>query len=1030
MDPAPVSRQRRRPWAAAGGETSLSAVQGDGGVTDRLFDGAGEMGRRMAALDWGATPFGPLAEWPQCLRVALDICLRSRFPIILWCGPDLRVLYNDAYIPIFGSKHPDILGRTGYEAWGEVWDVIGPPLQAVLDRGEASWSDDGLLLLHRHGYEEEAYFTYSYSPIRDDSGAVLGVFTAVTETTSRVLGDRRLAAIRDLAAVTARAATAEEACTLACQTLAEHPADVPSVLLYLLDEATRVATLAASCGLSEEDPPARQLSLDDVASPWPLAEVVAEGSAVEFHDAGVLRRPGEARPPSALVLPVIESGRERASAVLVARLSPRRALDAAYHSFLQLVSGQVATAIAGARAYEAARARAEALTQLDRAKTIFLTNVSHEFRTPLTLLLGPLEDMVASPSIGDDDRRRAETAHRASQRLLKLVTALLDFSSLEAGRLRAAFGPADLSTLTAELASQFRSAIERGGLTLTVDCPPLREPVWVDQELWERIVLNLLSNAFKFTPEGGIRVSIREARDGPELVVADTGIGIAEADLPRLFERFYRVHASSVRSFEGTGIGLSLVHELVALHGGVVRVESAPARGATFTVALRYGNAHLPADQVVVEPIPAMAGRQVGAHLAELADWLPAGSRPEEDLLLEPGGEPVVDSSSRRGPAAPHTLGGVILVADDNADMRRYLSRLLSPHWVVEAVADGTAALTAARRRRPDLLVTDVMMPGTDGFGLLRELRSDPRTRGVPVLMLSARAGVEAEVEGIEAGADDYLVKPFSGRELVARVRTTIELARMRDREAELRGAAERAHRLESLKSEFMRLASHELRGPLTLARGYLSMIEEGALGEPPEPIRRILPILRSRLTQMNSLVDQMLETARLEEDQLQLVRTEADLRELLRRAVDMVGPMATPGHRLVVDPGEDAMTVNVDVRRIETILVNLLDNAVKYSPAGGEIRCLVTRGSADATVTISDDGLGIAAEDLSRLFSRFGRVVTPENSHISGTGLGLYLARTLARVHGGDITVRSAPGSGSAFTLTLPLSSSSSQAE
>jgi PAS domain S-box-containing protein len=464
-----------------------------------------------------------------------------------------------------------------------------------------------------------------------------------------------------------------------------------------------------------------------------------------------------------------------AAGCLVVGVSDFRALDEAYRGFLDLVAGQIATAIAGARALEEERRRADSLAAFDAAKTAFFANVSHEFRTPLTLLLAPLEDTLAQTggALSAADRERLTVAHRNALRLLKLVNMLLEFSRIEAGRVQAVCEPTDLAAITAELASMFRSPVERAGMRLTVDCPPLPQPVCVDRDMWEKIVLNLLSNAFKFTLEGEIAVSLRPAGSEVELSVRDTGVGIPPEELPRLFERFHKIQGVRGRALEGTGIGLALVAELVKLHGGSIRVDSTFGRGSTFIVAVPFALAPLAPDGAASRP----ASSGVGPYVAETARWLPDVAYPGQ--AADPGVRPRV------------------LVADDNADMRQYLGRLLGGTYEVEEVADGKAALSAARARAPDLVLADVMMPELDGFGLLRELRADPRTRTVPVVLVSARAGEESRVEGLAAGADDYLVKPFSARELLARVGAHLEMARVRReaarREDELRAEARRA---------------------------------------------------------------------------------------------------------------------------------------------------------------------------------------------------------------------------------------------
>ncbi len=419
---------------------------------------------------------------------------------------------------------------------------------------------------------------------------------------------------------------------------------------------------------------------------------------------------------------------------------------------------------------EIARER-EALAKLDELKTQFFANVSHEFRTPLTLMTGPLEDAMAEPEgLSDVNRERLQLAHRNSLRLLKLVNTLLDFSRIEAGRIEASYEPTDLALLTAELASVFRSAVERADVKLKVDCPPVSETVYVDREMWEKIVLNLISNAFKFTFEGEIEVSLRELDHLVELTVRDTGTGIPADEIPRLFERFNRIKGVRGRSYEGSGIGLALVAELVKLHGGCRARGSALNHGSRFTVSIPMGKAHLPADRIGADRTLATTAPGAEAYVQEALRWSPRemSAVPLEDLLPSQGLEAIGDDGSSGLPQADSAAGRRVLVVDDNADMREYVSRLLAQAgYDVEATPDGLAALCAARQSLPDLVLADVMMPGLDGFGLLRELRADKRTSTLPVIMLSARAGEEARVEGLKAGADDYLIKPFSARELL-----------------------------------------------------------------------------------------------------------------------------------------------------------------------------------------------------------------------------------------------------------------------
>ncbi len=764
----------------------------------------GEVGALIREYDWSATPFGPLADWPQSLRSAVSICLASRFPIVIAWGPELALIYNDAYIPILGGKHPRSLGQPARECWWDLWPVIGEMLEGVLHRADATFSDDLLFMTERNDYREETYFTFSHSPIEDESGGVGGVFCAITETTQRVLGERRLRTLNELGERVGQARTAVEACRNTARVLAANPHDVPFALFYLLDEGS-VAQLVASCGLGPGEAASpvvvdADADADTTEAIWPLIEVASSGRAVDVTGlAGripVRSAVGDLPVDAALVMPIAHATSEGSAGLIVAGVSPSRALDEEYRSFFTLLARQVANAVADARAYEAERERAEALAEIDRAKTVFFSNISHEFRTPLTLMLGPVEDVLARDRLPDADRRAIEIVHRNAVRLLKLVNTLLDFSRLEAGRIRASYVPVDLAACTAELAGVFRAAIERAGLRLAVDAPPLPGPVYVDRDMWEKVVLNLLSNALKFTFEGGIEVRVRDAGQAAEVTVLDTGVGIAEDQIPRLFQRFQRIPGTRARTHEGSGIGLSLVHQLVGLHGGTVTVDSAVGVGSAFTVRIPFGATHLPADAIGDETAGGTGTVTTGAaaYLSEAAGWT---SDLADNAAAIPGIPPPPPGRAR------------VLVVDDNADMRDYVIRLLSDGYEVEAAGDGAAALHAVRNRPPDLVLTDVMMPGVDGFELLRALRADPRTAHIPVIMLTARAGEESAVDGLAAGADDYLVKPFSARELLARIRSNVELATARqatavlaEREADARRRAERDATLQRLLAD------------------------------------------------------------------------------------------------------------------------------------------------------------------------------------------------------------------------------------
>jgi PAS domain S-box-containing protein len=779
---------------------------------------AGEVGRDLLAVDWAATPLGPLQAWPQSLRTMVRAMLANRFSMWMAWGPDLTFFCNEAYRRnTLGRKYPWALGRPASEVWAEIWPDISPRIDKVLATGDATWDEALLLFLERSGYTEETYHTFSYSPLTGDDGAIAGMLCVVSEDTERVIGQRRLGTLRDLGSDPNVLRTEEDVLVAARRHLGHNPYDLPFTLVYLLDADGAAARLAASSGIPAGHPAAPALiAVGDKEAPWPVAEPnVGEAATItdlaeRFADlpTGAWPEP----PCQALVLPLPAQGQAGPYGYLVAGLNPFRPLDAAFHGFVDLIAGQLAAGLAAARAYAAERRRAEQLAELDRAKTAFFTNVSHEFRTPLTLLLGPAEDALADEHapLAPRQRERVEVIHRSGLRLLTLVNNLLDFSRLESGRATAHFQPMDLARYTVELASMFDSAVHGAGLTLTIDAPELPEPVYVDREMWAKIVLNLLSNALKFTFAGGITLRLRAVDGAAELAVTDTGIGIEAAEQERLFERFHRVAGAPSRTYEGSGIGLALVAELAALHGGRAGVTSTPGSGSTFTVVVRLGREHLPADQVsedVDTDLLAVPGQAAGL-LAEAMRWI-------DDEADDADGADGADEQPAPVPGAPRTRP-MVLVVDDNNDMRDYVARLLADDYDVVTAPDGLVGLEKALADPPDLVLTDVMMPRLDGFGLLDALRSDPATVGVPVVMLSARAGEEGTAEGLEAGADDYLAKPFSARELLARVRSNLELDRVRRTRDELersRGLLSQAQRLARVGSWEIDLADEAISG-------------------------------------------------------------------------------------------------------------------------------------------------------------------------------------------------------------------------
>jgi signal transduction histidine kinase/DNA-binding response OmpR family regulator len=782
------------------------ALSGTISAADYLT-GNGEMANLIRSKNWAATPLGPIELWPQSLRTTVSLCVGSNFPINIVWGPRHTQIYNDGYRVVCGDAHPEALGQAYNVTWASAWPAIGEPFARALE-GETSFLENQRMFLTRNGYLEETFFTFSTSPIRDESGGIGGLFHPVTETTAMMLAERRTRALRDLTGGLGAVNTLDRLPSETIRILSAFNFDLPFVLIYEAAADGITYRLTGSCGLPAGSAAAPAVLASAANRPWPMKDAAGLGTMIQVNDvtslvAGAPCGPYEEPPDKAFVWPVKLPGVDQPPAILIMGVSSRLPMHDIYRGFYELLGAAMSAAFATIRAHEDERRRSEALAALDHAKTVFFSNVSHEFRTPLALLLGPLEDVLQdADALPRLRREQLEAAYRNGLRLLRLVNTLLDFSRIEAGRVQARFEPANLAATTRELVANFESVFERANLTLDVDCPQLPRPVHVDRDMWEKIVLNLVSNAFKFTLKGGASISLRD--DGPDVVltVRDTGVGISAQELPRLFERFHRIEGQAARTHEGSGIGLALVQELVSLHHGSIVADSVEGQGTSFRVRLPYGLSHGPPGPLPKEPFVAPTSMPATAFVEEALRWLP------DEAAVKPAAPPVGASEIINGAAR-------VLIADDNADMRAYIRRILEGGgYAVEAVANGGEALAALRHGQPpDLIVSDVMMPKVDGFQLLRVLRADPLLEALPVILLSARAGEEAKVEGLAAGADDYLVKPFAARELRARVDAVIRLARQR-REA---AARERALQTE-LATAQSRAALRETEQQLDLA--------------------------------------------------------------------------------------------------------------------------------------------------------------------------------------------------------------------
>ncbi len=416
------------------------------------------------------------------------------------------------------------------------------------------------------------------------------------------------------------------------------------------------------------------------------------------------------------------------------------------------------------------------LKSLDRAKTRFFANVSHEFRTPLTLIVGPLEDMLEGDygALDPEAEELVSLAVENSQRLLLLVNQLLDIARLEAGRLTLHAKPVDVAAFIEGITQRFMSMAAHKHIDFEVTVPEETVVAYFDVDQMEKVMGNLLGNAFKFTPQGQ-HIAVRLFPDGEAgeegwlaIVVQDTGPGIDPTHLPHLFERFYQADDSSTRQQSGTGIGLALVHELVTLHHGTIEVASTPGEGATFTIRLPVGTAYYSGEELQSAPPSTFAQRPRPLAEASLIGEVVLSDEP----VQERGDVAVVAN------AAPGEDATTVLVVDDNPQVRAYVQRHLEKQYRVVEAANGQEALAVAVEVIPDLIVSDVMMPEMDGFALCHAIKTHPELDFIPVILLTAKASMDSKLSGLETGADAYMTKPFHVRELEVRIENLIALRR------------------------------------------------------------------------------------------------------------------------------------------------------------------------------------------------------------------------------------------------------------
>ncbi len=706
--------------------------------------------------------------------------------------------------------------------------------------------------------------------------------------------------------------------------------------------------------------------------------------------------------------------------------------------------------------------QAEQLRELDRIKTRFFNNVSHEFRTPLTLTIGPLENMLAGVygPLHDQARKQLDLALRNARRLLRLINQLLDLSKIESGKMELTVTHGNVVPLIEGVVMSFTAFAEKKNLNLSFSCDHNEVSLYFDPACLEKVLFNLLSNAVKFTEDGGdVWVSIddgttRMAGRTQEAVfihVRDTGIGIPEDQLPYIFDRFHQVDGAVANAHEGTGIGLSLVKELVGLHLGTITVHSEPGFGSEFVVALPKGMAHFSEDVLVGErPGAGMPSISRGPmmEMAVLSD--------DEELWTEPSGDGesvwvdggytsfshVETSAHGRTSVAQESNGAQtrslpqkqtppasdtpsILIVDDNPDVVDYVTNALSGEFSVISATNGAEALNLTSRHQPNLIISDVMMPGMDGYALCRHLKSDETLRHIPVILLTARAAQDDKIEGLEAGSDDYISKPFSTRELKARIRN---LLTVRDQQhqlsylnSELAEKNDALREASEMKSQLLNIAAHDMKNPLNAIREFAQILksEMGEGSDHYDP----LDLIHKSSDQMLHLVSTLLDSAALETGQITLEKEPLNVNTMAAAIVRRNQKLAEKKNQtLDLSISADRCLVNGDRSRILEAMDNLVNNAVKYSPHHRPIRIAVERNASSVRFSVKDEGPGLSEEDMSKLFGKFQRLSAQPTGGESSTGLGLAIVKQIVELHDGEILVQSERGKGSTFTIDLPI--------
>lgn len=651
------------------------------------------------------------------------------------------------------------------------------------------------------------------------------------------------------------------------------------------------------------------------------------------------------------------------------------------------------------------------LKEFDDLKTQFFANISHELRTPLTLIMGPTERLQTATNLTATQHDDLAVVMRNARTLLATVNDLLDIARLEAGQLTLSYSQVDLAQLVRLTGDHFSGLARERGVTFTLETPPTL-PIQVDADHIQRVLINLVMNAFKFTPiNGKVRVSLFAGDHQAQLIIADNGPGVPPALRELIFERFRQGDGGATRRYGGTGLGLAIAREIIELHNGKLTVDDAPEGGAQFIATLPI-TTFAPAAPVVVP------------------DQRPALPMP----VLPPNPVAPVEPVRELAEEGEQAL---ILVVEDNPDMQRFIVSALASHYRVATADNGVTGLHQALALRPDLILSDVMMPDMSGDQLVQELRTHAELNITPIILLTAKADPQLRMRMLQTGAQDYLIKPFAEDELRTRIANLIATKRARELlQRELASQSEdiaaladmltlRTRALEhavQARDQFLSVASHELKTPLTALLGnaqllYRRIMRSNTLAE--RDLRALLVVIE-QAERLSKMVNTLLDITRLQIGAFGIEQAPLDLGALLQRLINDLS-LGLNQHILNYNFPAAPLMVMGDALQLEQVFHNLLNNAIKYSPYGGQIMVAVEPQQDQVCVMVCDEGIGIPADALPRLFERFYRAPNVSSQHISGMGIGLFIVKEIVELHGGTVQVESKEGQGSTFRVCLP---------